>query len=513
MDPGTPVRPRLGASTRLVALVLVLGLAMRLVLAVTLGLGVDESYAVAVGRGFSLSYFDHPPLSFWIAAAAARIAGSESPVVVRLPFVLLFAGTTWLTYRLGARLFGERAGAWAAVLLNLSLVFSVTSGGWVLPDGPLMFCMLAAVWFLAHVLFPEEPSAGGTMWWAGAGVFTGLAMLAKYHGVFIAIGTLAFLLTTPDRRRWLATPGPWVAASLALLFFTPVLVWNQAHDWISFRFQGGRGVPASGVHLRSLVSNLGGQAGYIFPWIWLPLLAVLLGALRAGPREDRRWFLCCLALGPIAAFTLASLGGNPGLPHWEAPGYLLLFPLLGASVAARLERGDRVVRGWVLASVVLFALVVGVAATHLATGWVARAEPGLFRRRDPGLDAIDWKDLGAQLRERGLLGTPGTFIAATDWIDAGKLGYALGPGVPVLCLCEAPHHFPFLNDQRAFLGEDAVVIRSGAPLPVTSIYASYFRSIDSIGTAPVRRRGRTAMALTLYLGRGFLRPFPGPRAS
>ncbi len=61
--------------------------------------------------------------------------------MVRLPFILLFAGTTWLMYRLTARLFGEPAGLWAAVLLNLSLVFSITSGGWVLPDGPLMFCM------------------------------------------------------------------------------------------------------------------------------------------------------------------------------------------------------------------------------------------------------------------------------------------------------------------------------------------------------------------------------------
>ena len=68
--------------------------------------------------------------------------GSEAPIVARLPFILLFALTTWLMALLGREIGGQRAGFWAALTLNLSPVFGITSGTWVLPDGPLD-CALA----------------------------------------------------------------------------------------------------------------------------------------------------------------------------------------------------------------------------------------------------------------------------------------------------------------------------------------------------------------------------------
>src|SRR5207237_8538793 len=57
----------------------------RLVFAAALGLGIDESYMVAAGRKLQLSYFDHPPLSWWMAWGAAHLTGSESAFFVRLP--------------------------------------------------------------------------------------------------------------------------------------------------------------------------------------------------------------------------------------------------------------------------------------------------------------------------------------------------------------------------------------------------------------------------------------------
>ena len=38
-----------------------------------------------------------------------------------------------------------------------STVFGVTSGGWVLPDGPLDLCLVAAALSLTGVLFPNTP--------------------------------------------------------------------------------------------------------------------------------------------------------------------------------------------------------------------------------------------------------------------------------------------------------------------------------------------------------------------
>src|SRR5271168_5113065 len=97
----------------------------RLLFAASLGLGIDESYMVAAGRQLRLGYFDHPPIAWWLAWAAAHVFASDNAIVVRLPFIALFALTTWLMYRVTAALFGAWAGLWAAVLANLCPVIGV----------------------------------------------------------------------------------------------------------------------------------------------------------------------------------------------------------------------------------------------------------------------------------------------------------------------------------------------------------------------------------------------------
>ena len=432
-----------------VLLIILASLIGRVILAATIGLGVDESYQISVSRPLSLSYFDHPPLAFWIPGIVASIGGGSSAVLLRLPFILLFAGTTWMMYRLTARLFGERAGAIAALVLNITPVLSVSTGGWVLPDGPLMFWMLACALCLERVMLPrssmQSAERAPTLWWIAAGACAGLAMLSKYHGVFLLAGTGLFVLTNERARRWLRRPGPYLGALASALVISPVLLWNAQHAWVSFRFQGARG-GQHGLHLVPFLQNIGGQLGYLLPWIGIPLAVVLGGivietardAWRGAPLDDARaraarWWLACLALGPVAAFTLMALGGHRGLPHWEAPGWLMAIPLLAERVDARLTRGSsrkaRRTRAWLAGSTVAFVLVI----VALATDADARAGRIACRRRSlpraiPSLETLDWRDLPGAiaplLRDEqndaagSTSGRP--FVAATNWIDAGK---------------------------------------------------------------------------------------------
>src|SRR5712672_3598152 len=163
----------------------------RLLFASALGLGIDESYMVAAGRKPQLSYFDHPPIAWWMAWGAAHLTGSESPVVVRLPFIALFAVTTFLMYRLTSALFSPEAGLWAAVVLNMAPVFGISSAGWVLPDGPLLAALLGAAVRLVAAL--RSDSRAGWGWWLGTGMCAGLALCSKYSAVLTIIGAAAFL--------------------------------------------------------------------------------------------------------------------------------------------------------------------------------------------------------------------------------------------------------------------------------------------------------------------------------
>lgn len=532
-----------------VLLVIVATLLGRIILASTIGLGVDESYQVSVSRPLSLSYFEHPPLAFWMPGIVTLLTGSMNGVLLRLPFILLFAGTTWMMYRLTTRLFGERAGAIATLILNVTPVLSVSTGGWILPDGPLMFWMLASALCLERVLLPPRSARGAarapTAWWMAAGACAGLAMLSKYHGAFLIAGTGLFLLTNQRARQSLRRP--YISALVAALVFSPVLLWNAQYDWISFRFQGARG-GHHGLHLVPFLENIGGQLGYLLPWIGIPLAwvlgAMLIDAARdawarvarartsdaardagaSAPDEERahaaRWWLACLAIGPIATFTLVALGGHRGLPHWQAPGWLFVIPLLAERVDARLATGSarqvRRTRGWLMGSAVGFALVVLALATETATGWANRLAPSLFAKGDPSLETLDWHDLPAVIapilgdgRSDGGHAGARPFIAATSWIDAGKIAYAMNGRADVVCLCSEPHHFAFVHDEKAFLARDAVIVERAGQRPSSSVPLSeYFRSVKPIGTTVVKRDGSPAITLELYRGETLVADVP-----
>ena len=106
---------------RQAALLIGLFTLLRLSLTFGLGLGVDESYALAIARdGFSLSYFDHPPLHIWLAHVSEAVFGDTQ--AARLPFVALSAGTGWLMFRLAGALFGDPGDPIAVI------AFTITGG-------------------------------------------------------------------------------------------------------------------------------------------------------------------------------------------------------------------------------------------------------------------------------------------------------------------------------------------------------------------------------------------------
>jgi hypothetical protein len=497
---------------------IIVGALARLILAATLGLGVDESYVVAVSRVFSLSYFDHPPLHFWLVRGAALLFGSEHPVVLRLPFILLFAGTTWLMYSLTSRLFGERSGFFAALAMNLSAVFSLSTGGWILPDGPLMFFMLAATWVLVRILFTNFAQSSLSLWTL-FGIFTGIGTLSQYHAVFLLAGLFVYLLTS-NRRVLLASYGPYLSVVVALLVFSPVLIWNSQHEWISFLFHSGRAI-SKGFTPGAFAANIAGQAIWLLPWIWLPLALTLVSNVFSGPERyksnsvvDRSWLLCCLACGPIVLFTAATLWGAQGLFHWQAPGYLLAFPLLGRAVAERAASSPRLVSGWLKSSAVVFFALVIVLASHTATGWLRDVTPDAFVQGDPTLESLDWRDLPLVLREQGYLSPDEKgkmFIVARNWIEAGKIDYALGGALPVVNLSGDPHHFAFMVRLADLKGKDALIIgRDSSMTDTEAALSPYFASLSRVGMVTLSRQQRPELLLSVYLAKNFQGEYPLP---
>ncbi len=421
----------------------------RLLFAASLGLGIDESYMVAAGRQLRLGYFDHPPIAWWLAWAAAHLAGSDSPIVVRLPFIALFALTTWLMYRVTAALFGARAGLWAAVLANLCPVIGVTAGTWVLPDGPLFAALLGATLCLIAALPSEGRAAWG--WWLGAGLCAGLALSSKYSAALTILGAIVFLLTERESRRWLLRPHPYVAGLAALAVFMPVLIWNARHGWVSFLFQGGRA--------EGRFNPLG------------PVLTLAGGALVSAAVDlvaVDRVRVQCAAPGTGRQRTLA-----PGMPGGAAdhllhadlaaePGAVSLGRTRLSDAVAAARRRDRpsasgAAGGSRRPQLLSSSVRRSSAARYGSTG--CRWRSAIFgSARTPALAAVDWTSLRQELDKRGLLDRPGLVVAATRWLDAGKIDYALGGRVPVICLGSDPREYGIIAPVAEYAGADVLIV-------------------------------------------------------
>jgi 4-amino-4-deoxy-L-arabinose transferase-like glycosyltransferase len=382
----------------------------------------------------------------------------EAPWTVRLPFLLLFAGSTWLMFRLGAALFGVRAGVWAAVALNLAPVFSLAAGGWVLPDGPLDFFLLAAALCFVRALTAQ---GAAWRWWLAAGAAAGGALLAKYSAGLVLAGAFFYLLTQPTHRAWLKRPQPYAAAALCALVFAPVLAWNATHGFASFAFQGGR---AGIEHLRPLgpLGVLAGEALFVLPWLWLPLMVALARGFRAGPAAWRTWLPCCLGIGPILLFAVVGLWSRHVLFHWAAPGYLMVFPALGAEIERLFVRWPRLVRRTLAGTLALYGAAVAVLVGEFGFNLIPAAADRLLPLARMEMQARDWSALKAALAARGLL-RPGLLLGGVGWQETGKIDFALGGAVPVICLNADARQYGFAPGMADHVGED-VLIASTKPI-------------------------------------------------
>ena len=502
-----PAAPWLGIKpTAAVTSIIAVFLAVRLVLMLAVGFGIDEAYTLASARSLRLSYFDHPPLHIWLAHLTSLLVGET--LWVRLPFVLLFAASGWLLFLVTRHLYDSRAAVWSVLALNLSIFFTVSAGGWIVPDGILIFCLLAAVLTLLPVLIPKAGSKLASPWraWLLAGLWFGLAGLSKYNAVLIALGLVAFVVASPRHRRWLAHPAPYVGAVVALVVLLPVLVWNARNGWVSFAFQTSRGLPRSALHPVQVLSMLAGEAALLSPWVLVPLVASLVAAYRA-PRRDANRLMLALSLPPIILFSLAPLWSARGLPHWPMPGWLFAFPLLGAWIETRRPRWFAPSK-WAIGSTIAFGAVLVVAVGLTSEGWASRGIAASGAGQDPTLESLDWSVLRTA---DAVIVTRPAFVVTSRWMDAGKIALALGPDVQVAVFSEDPRQFAFGPSVDRFVGQDALVI-----LPAASLaeqlprLTPYFAALDRPEYLWLGRRHRDEIDLAIVRAHNLLRPYPLP---
>lgn len=336
--------------------------AARLGLAGALGVVADEAYYWTWSRQLAAGYYDHPPAVAWAIAPGAALLGPTA-LGVRLVPVLL-GGVGLLVLLPLAR---DRA----LLLALLALVPLYALGGlFATPDVPL---------FVGWAVALAGAGRGGRGGWMLAGLGVGLAGLGKLTGY--GLWPLLVLAAPREWRHWAP------ALALTVLIWSPNLLWNADHDWVSWRFQLEHGLgdatPVAPPGPAGLAAYVGAQAGLLSPVVFL---AALAWAAR-GPGADRVDRLLWFTSVPAVLFFGFAATRAVAEPNWAAPAWI--GALVGlARAGGRLERA-----GWVGAGL-------GGAMTALV---VAHAlHPFLPLRNDPVARLGEGEALAASVEAWGV---------------------------------------------------------------------------------------------------------------
>jgi 4-amino-4-deoxy-L-arabinose transferase-like glycosyltransferase len=408
----SPNEARLVRNTTVTVLALV---ALRLVGAAWTPLTFDEAYYWMWSKHLAFGYYDHPPMVAFVIRAGTLIAG-DTELGVRLVSILLALPMSFALYRTAAILFGgQRVAATATILLNVTLMAAVGTLI-VTPDSPLLVASSFVMFFLAKVL-----ETGRGAWWLATGAAVGVALLSKYTALFFGPAILVWLASVPKLRRWLVSPWPYLGGAVALAIFSPVILWNADHDWVSFIKQIGRSriadfkpsfigelIPTQIAFATPLVFVLGAMGLYA-------LLKRDSGALAA------RALINAIFWTIVVYFMWHSLHARVEA-NWFAPVYPAF--AIAAAVAAHLTRWDlrrqRVVdfclRWASPVGILMFALLIVQANTGVLSGF----------RRDATVRSVGvgWPELAAGI-EAVRVRTGASCVLAPDYGTTSWLAFYL----------------------------------------------------------------------------------------
>jgi 4-amino-4-deoxy-L-arabinose transferase-like glycosyltransferase len=403
---------------------------MRVVYACIIDLRTDEAYYWTWSKENVLSFLDHPPMIAWFIRFGTAIFG-DTNFGVRFAGVLAMLVTQLLLADIVRRVTNDARAIVLAVLLPEAALYYGLLMAKVSPDVALIPFAVAMLWALVRL----HQNADGR-WWLAAGLFAGLALLSKFTAVMLAPAVLAFMVVPDWRRRWLASPYPWLAALIAVVVFLPVLIWNAQHDWASFRFQFVRAVATHEFSLRTVGEFIGLQFGLV-GFILLPVVlsGVALTAWRGYRRGDPvAILLSTCVMVPFGYFFWKSLTLRVG-DTWP----MFLWPAGFAAVAINIALLPR--EGWPswmiratvrwavagIASGIVFVVLVFFYYVIIPWNFIGRSDP------------IGGEAGYAQVAERAqaeLQKTGATWIATTDYRTYAMLRWYFNGRVPVVQINE-----------------------------------------------------------------------------
>lgn len=465
---------RLARQTWLIIFALIV---LRLAAAAATPITFDEAYYWMWSKHLAFGYYDHPPLVALVIRLGTMLAG-DTEFGVRLVSVLLALPMSYAVYRTAEILFGGvRIAATAALLLNITLMAAVGTMI-VTPDAPLLVAASFVLFGCAKVL-----DTGRGVWWLGVGVAVGLSLTAKYTAMFFGAAILIWLVAVPKLRPWLRSPWPYLGGIVAFAIFSPVILWNAEHQWVSFIKQLGRAriEDFRPVYMAELVPT---QFAFATPLVFILGVMGLYALLaRKAGQGAARVLIDVMVWVIVAYFAWHALHARVEA-NWFAPIYPALavaaaFAAHHVSWAPREQRTVRFcLRFAAPVGVVMFVALI----VQANTGWLS----GYRRDATVRSVGVGWRPLAAEIEAvRARVGA--NCVLAMDYGTTAWLSFYLPRGTCVLQPIQRIRwvNFPDPDPDRL---KGTLLFVDEAQIGLRFYPSSTFGKIEKAAEAP-RKRG------------------------
>ena len=388
----------------------------------------DELYFLVAAHHLSFGYVDQPPL----APLLTRITDilGVSPTAIRIAPALAGGATVVLTARQAALFGAERTGRMLAalamacswVLLGSDRVANTTPWD-LLAWTVVVVCVTTA-------LLRDRPR-----WWLGAGIAAGLG-LQDDNIVILLLAFLAVGILCSAQRPVLRTWWPWLGSAIALIIWTPDLIWQATHGWPQLAMSAAlhRENDSAGAYLGGVPDQLIDAGILVSP-------LVVAGFIRLWRTTELRFLAIATAL--VVIYVLTWVPGKAYYTDGLAPAVLAAGAAAAESWAARGHR-PRVRSGLLVAAPVIdLAVAAFLVFPVLPVTDVHKLPVGVQQTSQVG-DTVGWPQLTAAVaaQDAALIRSGGRPTS----IFAGYYGEAAA----VQVLGGDDHLPPVLSGQNAY---------------------------------------------------------------
>lgn len=360
-------------------------LAMRIagLMAGRMDLVFDEAQYWTWSRELAFGYYSKPPMVAWVIRVATELCG-DGEACVRSASPVLYTITSLILYATAKELFDARVGFWSAIVFATLPGLSYSSN-LITTDVPLLLFWTAAFYFWVMLVKRQEMRFAVLL-----GVAAGLGLLSKQATIYFLLCVGCHALVSQEARDAMKQGRGPVALLIAFVMASPMLIWNAANDFITFRHTAANvGWKFPFVHPLAMLDYIVVQFGVFGPILMVVLLRTT-GREFAHRSDQRKALLLAFSL-PVLALLLVQSLLSRAHGNWSGVAYPAA-TILVTSVMIELGRRR------------LFQISLGL---HLAVAGVLAAAPAFAPRlaelgqprSNPLVRVLGWRELAAATEE------------------------------------------------------------------------------------------------------------------